>query len=717
MEKQSNDNEDVLVRAKERFSNALEVESENLRLADEDMQFRAGEQWPEEIKRQRERDNKPCLTINRIPQNIHQITNDQRQNRPSIRINPFDDYADVETAKILQGLIRNIENNSHADVAYDVAADHAVTGGRGHFRIKTDYCDHMTFDQDIKICAIFDQNGAILDPSHKQPDGSDASFGFVYEDISKDEFRAQWPDSKMCEAGFDWGDVDALWSDKNTVRIAEYFEKTYKKDTLYLLEDGSTVLKSDIKKNKETVNALMEQAGIEDLDSYLKNLESRETQVPIVMWYKMNGEEVLEKTEWPSKYIPIIPVYGEVLYVKGKKVTEGIVRHAKDPQRMYNYWATCETETIALAPKAPFIGAEGQFEGHEAKWNTANVKNWTFLEYKPTLLDNGQMAPPPQRQYGEANTQHITQARMLASDDLKATTGIYDAALGNQSNEQSGVAIRSRSMQSQTGNFHFIDNLSRSIAHAGRIIVELIPVIYDTERAVRVIGTEDEQELVHLNKVFTDEKGEKKKYDVSLGKYDVVVDVGPSYATKRQEAVASMLDLSRSNPQLTAVAGDLMVKNMDWPLANEISERIKKTIDPKILGENEGEVPPEIQAQMDEMNMIIEQMTAQLDDARYKLDNKTLELESKERIEFAKLENDLRIKSAELSVKESANPNQISILLQEIAQINERMELLKIDSPISQDEIAEQLENEIQNNNLPGGVAPENTGHAPMGEI
>lgn len=700
---------DIVATARERFAHALEVENENRILADEDMDFRAGNQWPQEIKNQRKLDKKPCLTINRIPQNIHQITNDQRQNRPAIKTSPFDDNADVDTAKILQGLIRNIENNSKAEIAYDTAFDHAVTGGRGHFRIVTDYCDHKSFDQDIKIKPVYDQNAALLDPSHKELDGSDANWGFVYEDISKEDFKATWPNAESSAKGFEWGSVDLNWRSDKTVRIAEYFTRELKKDKLYITNQGTSFLKSEYDQDK-----IMQEVLSED---DLRQLKSRDTLVPQVYWYKINGLEVLERTEWPSKYIPIIPVYGEVLYVKGKKVTEGIVRHAKDPQRMYNYWATCETETIALAPKAPWIGAEGQFEGHEAKWESANVKNWTFLEYKPTLLSNGQMAGPPQRQYGEANTQHITQARMLASDDLKATTGIYDAALGNQSNESSGVAITRRANQSQTGNFHFTDNLSKSIAHAGRIILELIPVIYDTERVVRVIGSDDEEELVKINQMFVDEKtGKPKEYDFSIGKYDIVVDTGPSYATKRQEAVDAMLELTRSNPQISQIAGDLVVASMDWQGAKEIAERLKRTIDPKFLGEDQNQIPPEIQNQMDQLNQVVEQLTASLEEANYKLDNEVMKLESRERIEMAKIEKDLKIKAAELEVKEGAMPQQLSQMYQEIMQINERMELLKIDSPIGQDQIAEKLEQEMnqQNINQPDELRSEESGQAPL---
>ncbi|HUP81269.1 MAG TPA: portal protein, partial [Pirellula sp.] len=344
-----------------------------------------------------------------------------------------------------------------------------------------------------------------------------------------------------------------------------------------------------------------------------------------------------EETEWPGQWIPIVPVLGDELNIDGKRVLESVIRHAKDPQKMYNYWASAETEAIALAPRAPFIGAEGQFEGHEGKWREANNKNYAYLEYKPTSI-NGQPAPPPQRNAFEPAVMAITQARMQSAEDLKATTGIYDATLGMRSNENSGVAIQKRTNQSQTNNFHFIDNLRRARRHAGRIIVDLIPKIYDTARTVRIMGEEDTIEMVKINQE-TEFKGENKFFKFDQGKYDVAIDEGPSFATKRQEAVQSMLAFVQAYPAAAQLVGDLMVKNMDWPGANEISERLKKSLPPGIADQADEKkpLPPQVQAQMQQMNQVIEQLTEQLVHRTKQIESKTLELESRERIEMAKI--------------------------------------------------------------------------------
>jgi hypothetical protein len=654
---------DLLKTAKDRFRLASESESEIRKLALEDLEFRSGKQWPDEVKRDRELERRPCLTINRIPQFIRQVTNDQRQNRPSIKVNPVDDKADIETAKVLQGIIRHIEYNSNADIAYDSAFSSAVTHGFGYFRIITDYLSDDSFEQEILIKRIVNPFSVYFDPNHTEPDGSDAEWAFVFDVLSEEEFKQNYPKAKLSQMD-DWralGDGDG-WVDRDTVRVAEYFYKEYEEIELVQMKDGTVFKATEIPQDVP--------------QEFIKS--KRKANVPSVKWCKTNGIEILEETKWLGTYIPIVPVLGDEINVNGKKILEGIVRHAKDPQRMYNYWATSETEQIALAPKVPYIGAEGQFEGHEAKWKTANVKNHAYLEYKQKSF-NGQMAPPPQRNVYEPAVQAITNARMQSSEDLKATTGIYDAALGARSNENSGVAIQRRNNQSQTANFHFVDNLSRAIRHTGRIIVDLIPKIYDSSRAVRIIGENDEQQIVLINQVFED-GGKLVEHKLSYGKYDVAISNGPSYATKRQEALASMLDLTRAYPQVAQFAGDLMIKNMDWPGADEIAERIKKTIPPDItMSEKDKQsiqIPPQVQQQLQQMGQMIEQLTKQLHGAQDQIEQKEREIQSKERIELAKIEAGMREKLIDVAAKDYLKSFEA-----EIAQLDQRQKQLEAETP------------------------------------
>jgi hypothetical protein len=656
----------LLEEAKARFKLAEDAEAEIRREALDDLKFLVGDQWDAVIRKNREADRRPCLTINRLPQHVQQITNDQRQNRPSLKVHAVDDQADPETAKIIQGLFRHIEYNSSADSAYDTAFEATVCGGLGYFRALTEYADPLSFDQEILIKRIRNRFSVFFDPYSQEPDGSDANFAFIVDDISSDEFRSRYPKSKLASSG-QWETLGAQspdWIKGDSVRIAEYFYREYKDEPICLLSNGAVIKKSEFPEGF----LLPEGVSI---------VNERVARVPTVKWRKINGCETLEKTDLPGFWIPIIPVYGSEYIVDGKRVLKGVVRDAKDSQRLYNVMKSAEIEAIGLAPKAPFVAEENQLEGYEADWETANQRNHSFLKYKAFSV-NGTPLPPPQRMAFEPAVMAITQAAMGAAEDLKSTTGIYDAALGARSNETSGKAILARNNQAQTSNYHYVDNLTRSLKHLGRILIAWIPEIYDTYRALRIVGEDGEQRVVKVNGPFED-KGKEVLYDFSVGKYDVTVDTGPSFATKRLEATQFMQEMVRSYPPTMQLAGDLVVKNMDVPGSAELAERFKKTLPPNLQDnpEKPGQIPPEVQAQLEQSGQLIEQLTGQLNELQSEKEQKLLELESRERIEFKKLEVQLEIKRAELDAKDSH-----ALLSAEIAQVNERLNLLHMDQPI-----------------------------------
>lgn len=677
---------DIIALAKSRFLLAEEAESENRALALEDLEFRAGNQWSEDMKRSRDADKRPCLVINRIPQIIRQICNDQRQNRPTIKISPVDDGADKETAKVRQGLVRHIWNNSNADVAIDVAFEGAVDKSFGFFRITTDYVNAQSFDQEILIKQIPNHFSVYLDPAAKEPDGSDAKWGFVFEEVSKDEFEAMYPDAKASIMA-EWSGIgdQVGWFDKGTCRVAEYFYTTYKKVEIVQFSNGVVLERSKV---------------VLPLAEGVKETNKRVALVPSIKWVKMTGVQIMERRDWAGQWVPIIPVYGSQLNINGKIIRESIVRHAKDPQKMYNYFVSSETEAIALAPKAPFIVAEGQIPPeYKAMWESANVKNHSHLIYK-ALTVGQQLVGAPQRNAYEPPVIAITNARGQAADDIKATTGIFDASLGNRSNETSGVAIQRRNAQAQTSNFHFFDNLTRSLKHAGKIIDDLIPYIYDAARTIRIIGVDDQEEMVKINQQFEDKQGTKKKHIMNAGKYDVMIETGPNYATKRQEAVASMLDLSKALPAQAGIMADLLVKNMDWPDADIIAERLKKSIDPKFLDDKDkpqGEDPAQIQQKMAEMGQVIDQMSQQLQVANEQLHTKKMEIDSKERIAFAEMKTKMEIEAAKLD-----HSGHQTVFLQQVEMLNRRLDTLGVSIPAEGEEVSpEQIDpNLTENQNL-----------------
>jgi hypothetical protein len=665
-DKSSSNDEDkkIIDEAHARFALIEDAESENRNLAIEDLEFASGKQWHDADISSRKADGRPCLTINKIPQVINQITNDQRQNRPAIKVHPVDDEGDVETAKVIQGLIRHIEYNSNAEVAYDNGFEFATKIGWGYWRVITDYVNPESFEQEILIKRIANPFSVFFDPNANEPDGSDANYAFVTEDLSAEEYKARYPKSKLAGVG-EWesiGNQVPSWMPSGSARVAEYFYKENKEETIALLNTGETVIKSKLP---------------EILPEGLEIVKERTTSIPKICWVKMNACEVLEKTEWLGKYIPIVPVYGSDTNINGKRTLKGIVRDAKDPARMYNYFASAESEAIALAPKAPFIADPKQIEGYEGIWETANRKNHSYLPYN--MVVNGQVLPPPQRASSDISTQAITQARMLASDDIKATTGIYDASLGNKSNETSGVAIQRRNVQAQTSNFHFMDNLTRSLRHTGRILIDLIPKVYDTARSARIVAEDGEERVVKVNDPTFEENGKPTLYALDAGKYDVTVDVGPSFQSKRQEAAQNMIELSKSIPSLGQAAPDLIVKTMDFNGSQELADRLKKTLPPGLADDKDQskDIPPQVQAQMQQMNQMVEQLTGKLNELQTEKDQKLVELESRERIEFKKLEVQLEIERAKLDAKDA-----LSLLNAEIDQINQRMSLLHMQEPI-----------------------------------
>jgi hypothetical protein len=511
-------------------------------------------------------------------------------------------------------MIRHIEYMSDADVAYDTACDNQVTYGEGYIRILTEYCDETSFDQDIKIGRIRNSFSVYMDPTIQDPCGADAEWCFITEDILKADYERLYPNAMPVSSIMVQGVGDqalSQWLSETTVRIAEYFYCDYKAETLNLYPDGTTTYQGTPQ------DKMLRQMG-------LKPTRQRKLQAKRIKWCKTNGYEIIEEREWAGAYIPVIRVIGNEWSIEGQLEISGLVRNAKDAQRMYNYWVSQEAEMLALAPKAPFIGYGGQFEGYEEKWKTANTQNYPYLEVNPDVTDGaGNILPLPQRAQPPMAQTGLIQAKMGASEDIKAATGQYNASLGMTSNERSGRAILARQREGDVGTYHYVDNLARAIRHVGRQLVDLIPKIYDTQRIARVIGVDGESKMVRLDpnqpepvRKMVNEQGVvvAKIYNPGVGKYDVKVTTGPSYLTKRQESMDAMSQILQGNPNLWAAAGDLFVKNMDWPGAQEMAQRLKKMIDPKLLQEDDD---PALQA----ANQQIQAMQAQMEQMYNMLQN------------------------------------------------------------------------------------------------
>jgi hypothetical protein len=599
--------DEILTEARGLFELAAERENVNRIDALDDIRFaRLSEQWDPQVIQQRMSEGRPCLTINKMPAFIRQVVNDARQNAPSIKVLPADSGADPETAEIINGLIRNIEVTSDADVAYDTALESAVVGGFGFFRIDYDYSTDDTFEKDLKICRIANPFAVFADPFSTACDSSDWNVAFVVDKITKAEFERRFKDKDPVDwDGMGYVGLGNPWFDDiaDEVMIAEYWTREEVEKTIYGLTSGEVV---------DSKTWEMHQAEFEASGVFIQG-EPRVARSYKVTQRVISGAEVLETNDWPGKYIPIVPVYGDEVNVEGRRYFRSLIRDAKDAQRMFNYWRTASTELVALAPKAPFIGRVGAFDSDAEKWATANTATHAYMEY------DGPEAP--QRQPFAGPPAGALQEALNASDDMKAIIGLYDASLGARSNETSGRAILARQREGDVSTFHFIDNLSRAIRHAGRVLIDLIPAVYNTARVVRVMGPEEKPETVQINQPFEkqgeegpelDEQGNPVlgMYDLSVGKYDLTVKAGPSYTTQRQEAAEQMMQLIQSFPAAAPVIGDLIAANLDWPGADDIAERLKALLPPQ-AGAQEGGVPPELQQMIMQGQQQIETLTAE----------------------------------------------------------------------------------------------------------
>lgn len=598
--------DDIIKQARDAFDECMEAESHNHDSFKDDVRFaRLGEQWPEAIKKQRESEGRPVLTINKLAPIIRQVVNDSRQNKPAIKVHPVDDDADPETAEVISGLIRNIETTSDADIAYDTAIESAVGGGFGYWKVNIEHTRDGTFEQDICIRRVANPLTVLGDPRSTAADSSDWNVAFEVETFKKTAFERRFPGAKQTDwNGADWMRIKAPWVDGDDIQVAAYWTRDEIERKIVGLSDGSVLPLDEYEKNKDQYDEM----GVTII------IDPR----PIPSWKVtqrlMSGCEELKKVEWVGKYIPIIPVYGDEVNLEGKRYFRSLIADAKDPARMMNYWRTTATEVVALAPRVPFIGRKGAFESDAAKWATANTVSHSHIEY-----DGGEM---PMRQGMTGVPQGMIQEALNAADDIKAVTGIYDASLGARSNETSGKAIMARQREGDVSTFHFIDNLARSIRHTGRVVIDLIPKVYNTERVIRVMGEDNTAEAKKVNAPYEvkpakmDEGGNEDQaaimalHDLTVGKYDVTVSAGPSFTTRREEAATQMMELIRSFPDAAPVIGDLVAKNLDWPGADEVAKRLKMMLPPQLQEKDEDAPDPEKQMMQQHMQMMQQALDA-----------------------------------------------------------------------------------------------------------
>lgn len=645
---------DLLTRIRDRYKVMTEADEENRRDAMSDLNFATvpGEQWEENMKK--ERGDRPCYEFNKIRVTSKRIINEIRTNRPAGKVRAVEG-GDKETAEIYEGLIRNIWNVSDGDTVIDYEAEYQVNAGMCAWRVSTGYADDNFFDQDITVNPIQNPFCLYADPSSKDFMYRDADDWILTERISKKEFEASYPNAERVDWEESEFDDEYEWQTDEQVRIAEYWYKEPVQKEIWKLQDGQ-VIYADSKEAKHIDQAQIEQRKTVDTNKIMMCIAS--------------GDAILEgPIEHAGRMHPFIMIHGEFIIVDGKKYWYGITRFAKDAQRSYNVSRTAITETIAQAPQAKFWATVDQAKGNTENWSEAHFKNFPYLLFNPDPKSPG----PPQRMGGADVPVALIQESQLASEEIKAVTGIFDDDVGATSQSQSGRAIYARQQQGRVATFNYLDNMAKGIQRTWEILVDLIPKIYDTERELRVLGSDGAEDYIKINTFVQDERGNPVKInDLATGRFDVTITTGPSFSTRRQEAAETYQSLIQANPAIFPIAGDLIFKSMDLPYAEDIAERLKTLLPPEIQQTmQEGkEIPPEAQqamAQADQAMQMVEQQMQQVQEAGQEV--------QQEQAQSEKAKSEIKVLISNLKTQEAGFEAKVA---KELARITEKESKLKV---------------------------------------
>ena len=598
---------------KERFRKTVEAWDKNYKQAISDVSFlNSDNQWPDGERA--ERVGKPTIASDRINAQVKSIVNAQRDNRPAVLVSAVNDEADEEVANVLQGIIRHIEYQSKANLAYDTANEFAVQGGLGFIRLNLEY-EKDSFSQKIVISAVPNPFLVYIDPSFKTIDGSDIEYAFIVEPMTYDDFKLSFPKSQLSNIQHnEWYPVASRFpewfdNDKKTTIICEYFVKEYEKYTLVRLKNGVVKDKADCSEGE-----------------IKRIVQSRAATRQTVKWYKLacgidSPAEILEETEWVGSSIPIIPVFGDVLLDNGSRVFSGLVHNTKESQVMLNTIQTVILEQIARSPKNPWVVPAGAIEEFKEYWANVNLLDLPYLPYNTKIegMGPGEFLPAPSRMTAEPPIQGMLQALQVLENDIKASNAIYDPTLGEKmANDQSGVAIKALQQAGNIAHYNYSDNLSRAIAIIGTQLLDLIRKVYTEERVIRIIGLDDKHQLVKINgQGDTDDEmsqeGVQKVFDITTGEYDVAVSSGPSFATRRAENMSFLVELVQYSPNSMQFVLDKIVGLMDFPESKDIKERLEKLLPPALQSQDQQKNNPQmLQQELTKAHGLIQQLTQTL---------------------------------------------------------------------------------------------------------
>ena len=675
---------EILIEAKKRYDDCETQWGEMKQKNTELLQFISGEQWTYQARQNFENAGYTAMTSNRIPTFLRQITNEIRKNTPEIQIDPRDDGAEKK-AEMLNDLVRNIQEESKAEIAYCEAAESAASIGIGYIRVLTKYKNHKSMDQEIIIDPIMDANMVMLDPNHLGIAGEDCEYAFITTVLTKDEYRRRYGKSKLAKrlAGEDvetldmkdasWTPAGKRWTTDSQILINEYYFKDFDKKTLYQIFDSES--------GQTFTTYELDKAQMEDGSHEI--LQEREVLIPIIRWCKLNDLEVLEKSEWPGCYIPVVAVKGDEFWIEGKRKLLGAVEPAVEAQVQLNYAMSWRAQLLQMAPKAPYIGTAAQFKTYEQEWANINVSNQAFMTYNK---DEG--AQPPTRDLGEVPIQSASVLVTSSGDDLKAIFGTFDPSQ-QAAGPESGKALLARQDQSYNSNYHFYDNLARSIQHVGCIIVEAIPVVYDSARQVQVLSQDGKKRSVSINQ--PNEEG-VVEYDMTVGDYTVSIQTGPSFGTKRQEESEAIMELIGVYPESAPAIADIAVRSMDWPGADKIADSLEAMVPPQVLAARKTDpkqaaaMMPQLQAQVQQLTQQNQVLTQQVQQAANKMQESADKIQiehMKAAVDEKKIDSESHLKMKELELDEQRTELEFLIKEQELKLARAELELKRAQLGIS----------------------------------
>lgn len=561
---------------REKFAADESYDRYNREAGVEDLQFLVGDQWDAAVRAQRVAKRKPVLTINRLPAFVAQVLGARLENETAIRVLP-DHGGTKDVAKVRQGLMRSIQKVSHADAAFDNALTGAVCAGIGNFQVDIDYDNDETWHQSIAIRPIADHFSVVWDRSRTDATGADAGHCFVVETMPLSTYETEYPWATPSDIMSDRMPAEVMhsgWFDQEDVRIVSYWQVRERKRTIALLQNGETVDITD-RDDPELLLRIMQRPDGEP--------QVRDVYRKYARMYRCSGGDVLEGPyDLPISRVPIFRVPGWEIRIGGQVHRWGLIRHMKDPQRLHNMWRSSIAEKIMQSPRQTWLASNEAVAGREDKWRNSNKSD------DPLLIWNAESGHKPERIDPIQVEQALVLQAQMTEQDLKDVSNIHEANLGMPSNEVSGKAIQARIRVSQTGSEVYNANLTKAIEECGRVINDLIPIVYDTPRVVRILGDEAQALMQSINDVTDD------SVDITAGKYNVTVSTGPSFETKRVEQAENMMALATAMPQTLALTADLIVEAQDWPKAERIAERLRMSMPANLL--SPAEMTPEIQA-------------------------------------------------------------------------------------------------------------------------